>query len=88
MKYTDLIQQSKEDAEKALAPAKADEQKAALGLEIGKLELEVKKARTSLDSKKGEYPLPVDEILEAGDSLALDERRLNQLKLLSSELFG
>ncbi len=87
-KYADLIIRSKEDSEKALAPARADEQKAALGLEIGKLSLSNQGKATELAALKGQYPLPTAEILALGDDLALDQRRLSQLQSLQSELFG
>ncbi len=88
MKYAQLILQSKEKADEALAPARADQEKARLGIARAELGLKVKTARNALEAKKAQFPLPVDEIIEAGDSLALDERRLGQLDTLSAELFG
>lgn len=88
MKYAGLITQSKEKADEALAPAKADEQNAALGLEIGKLDLKVKTAQNALEVKKSQYPLPFKEILDASDELALDVRRLGEMKALRTELFS
>jgi hypothetical protein len=88
MKYVDSITQSKEAAEKSLAPARAKEQEAALGIAIAQLDLEVQTKNNAISALKQAYPLDVDAIVDAGDDLALDERRLAQLKSLNTELFG
>lgn len=88
MKYADLIVKSKEEANVALAPARAAQEKAKLGIAIAELDLKVKTAQNELESLKGQFPLPVDEIVSAGDEVALDARRLEQLQSLSTELFG
>jgi hypothetical protein len=88
MKYAEMIVKSKEEKDNTLAPARAEQEKARLGIARAELGLQVKTAKNALESLKGQFPLPVDEIIEAGDSLALDERRLAQLDALSSELFG
>lgn len=88
MKYVELILQSKEEAGKALAPARAEEQKAQLGIAIATLNVSIKGKENSLSALKGEYPLNVEAIIDAGDELALEDRRLKQLQALSSELFG
>lgn len=87
-KYADLLKQSDKEKEDNLAPARAEEQKGSLGLEIAKLRLSVKGKENTLASAKAEYPLPVNEIVEAGDELALEQRRLAQLEALSAELFS
>lgn len=87
-KYADLIVQSKEDADKALAPARADEQKAQLGISIAKLNVGIKGKQNALEALKAQYPLPIDAIVDAGDELALEQRRLQQLSELTDELFG
>jgi hypothetical protein len=87
-KYVELIVRTKEEANNALAAPRAAEQNAALGLAIGKLQLEISGQQNSLADLKGKYPLPVDEIVGAGDELALNQRRLSQLQQLQSELFG
>jgi hypothetical protein len=87
-KYTDLLTRSKEDQEKALAPARAQEQQAQLLLQRTKLSLEIKTQEASIGSLKGRYPLPVMEILDAADSLDLAQRQLKQLDDLNAELFG
>lgn len=88
MKYADLILRSKEDNDKALAPARAEEQKAQLGIAIATLNVSIKGKENALEELKAQYPLDVDSILEAGDELALEQRRLTQLQALSTELFG
>lgn len=88
MKYATLILQTKEEADKALAPARAEEQKAQLGIAVAKLNVSIKGKENSLEQLKGQYPLPIDEIVEAGDELALEQRRLSQLQSLSSDLFA
>lgn len=87
-KYAELLKKTDKEKEDSLAPARAEEQKGSLGLAIARLDLEVKTAQNELESLKGEYPLNVDAVIEAGDSLALQQRRLTQLKDLSAELFG
>jgi hypothetical protein len=86
-KYVDAIVASKEETAKALAPARASEQQAALGLEIAQLKLEIQGAENVVSELKGSYPLDLDTILSAGDELALKSRRLSQLVALDVELF-
>lgn len=87
-KYVEAIQSSKEENEKSLAPARAAEQKGVLGLEIAKLKVSIQTEHNALAEMCSQYPLPIDEVLEAQDALALDQRRLSQLQHLESELFG
>lgn len=88
MKYVEAIVKSKEESDKALAPARAEQEKAKLGISIAELDLKVKTAQNAVEGLKSTFPLPVDEILEASDDIALDLRRLSDLRTLSSELFG
>jgi hypothetical protein len=87
-KYVDAIVASKEENDKALAPARAAEQQAKLGLEAKQLEISVMEAKNELDELGAEYPLNFEAIIEAQDALALSERRLTQLKDLSVALFS
>lgn len=88
MKYTERLLQTKEDAEKVLAPAKSEVEKAQLGIAIAKLNVSIKGKENQLESLKGTNPLNIDAIVAAGDEVALEKRRLGQLEALSSELFG
>lgn len=88
MKYVDAIKQSKADAELTLAPARAEQEAAKLGIAIAELGLKVKTQQNKIEELKGQFPLPVDAIVLAGDDLALDARRLDQLSKLKDELFG
>lgn len=87
-KYVDLLKQGEKEKNDNLAPARAAEQKGALGLKIAKLELEIQGKRNRVSTLSSGYPLDVDSIVEALDEVALDERLLAQLKALSDELFG
>lgn len=85
--YVKAIVQTDEDKQKALAPAHAEQTKAALGLkiaelgiEVGELELQVKKAGAA-------YPLDADALSEALDQHALATRRLDQLTDIKGQLF-
>lgn len=87
-KYVEAIVASKEERAAALAPARADEQKAALGLERMQLSLEIQGASNHIAELAGQYPLPIGEIIEAQDEVALQKRRLAQLDELDNALFG
>lgn len=87
-KYVDLLNQTKEEQNKALAPARADEQKGRLGLEISTRKLGLVTAQNALASLKNQYPLNLDAIQEAADALEWNERQVAQLETLSTELFS
>lgn len=87
-KYVDAITASKEEAAKSLAPARAKEQEAALGIEVAQLDLEVQTQQNRLAELTSAYPLNFDAIIEAQDEYALNARRLEQLKKLGTDLFG
>jgi hypothetical protein len=87
-KYVERILQTKEESDKALAPARAEQEKAKLGIAIAELSLQVKTAENTLEAMKNQFPLPVDGIIDAQDNLDFDRRRLSQLKEISVELFG
>lgn len=88
MKYVEKILQSKEEAGKSLAPARAAEQSAKLGIAVASLDLEVKTQENAVEALTNVYPLDIDSIIEAQDELDLSTRRLNQLKGLQVSLFG
>lgn len=87
MKYAELIVKSKEEKDTALALPRAKEQAAAIGIKVAQLDLEVQTAENELAGLKASYPLDLDAVIEAQDQIALQARRLEQLKSLSSELF-
>ena len=87
-KYVEAIVASKEEKNNALAPARADEQKGRLGLEIATLKVQIAGENNRIAELAGQYPLNVDAIVEAQDELDLDTRRLTQLQTLSDALFG
>lgn len=88
MKYAELIVKSKEEKDQALAVPRAAEQSAAIGIAVAKLDLEVQTAKNELEGLKSTYPLEIDTIIAQLDQVALQERRLQQLKALATELFG
>lgn len=86
-KYAEALVASKEDAEKSLAPARAKQQEAALGIKVAELDLEVQTAEGDLAELVTSFPLDLDAIVDAQDAIDLQKRRLNQLKTLGTELF-
>lgn len=87
-KYVDLLKQGEKEKEDNLAPARAAEQKGALGLKIAKLKLQIQGKENTVAEASGKYPLDVETIVDALDSLDLDKRLLGQLEGLDTELFG
>lgn len=88
MKYVEAIVQSKQDADKSLAPARAAEQQAAIGIKVAQLGLSVKTLNNKVEELKGQYPLNIEGIVQALDNAALEQRKLDQLAAVSTELFG
>lgn len=86
-KYADALVASKEENEKSLAPARAKQQEAAVGIKIAELDLDVQTADNELSTLVTKFPLDIDAIVDAQDSLDLQKRRLEQLKALSAQLF-
>jgi hypothetical protein len=87
-KYVEAIVASKEEKNASLAPARAAEQKGRLGLEIATLKVNIAGQENRVAELASQYPLNIDEIVNAQDELDLDTRRLNQLQGLSDQLFG
>ncbi len=87
-KYATLITQEKKEKEAALAPARAKEMEAALGLQIAQRELDLQSSRNRVESLKGLYPLDTFSLIDALDELELAERQVKQLRDVSAELFA
>lgn len=85
--YIEAIQQSEEEEQKTLAPARAEEAKAQLGMEQAKLSIKIQKAKNVIAQVAGRHPLDVQSILDAQDELDLLERQAIQLSKLGEELF-
>ncbi len=87
-KYAELLKASKQDQENALAPARATQVAAEVGLAIAQLDVQLKTLSNELDELKGGYPLDLDAIRDKLDEVAIVTREQEQLKALSVELFG
>ena len=87
-KYATLITQEKKEKDAALAPARAKEMEAKLGLEIAERELQLQSVTNRVEALKGNYPLDTFALIDALDELSLAERQVNQLRAVSKELFA
>lgn len=85
--YVEAIMGSKEDKQKALAPAHAAQTEAQLGLAITELELEIGEINLEVQSNASGYPLDIDELRYSLDRKELADRRLEQLKEIRAQLF-
>lgn len=87
-KYSTSLTATKQENEAALAPAKADEQAAALGLTISKKSLELKSFDNRLASLKSGYPLDFESIVQVGNEQEWLKREVAQLEALKADLFA
>ena len=87
-KYATLITQEKKEKDAALAPARAKEMEAKLGLEIAQRELDLQAATNRVEALKGNYPLDTFSLIDALDELSLATRQVQQLRDVSKELFA
>jgi len=87
-KYAESLTASKEDTAKAMAPARADEQKAKLGLEITTQKLQLQTLKNQVEALKRVYPLDPSSIRHSIDEAEWVARSISQLEAVSAELFS
>jgi hypothetical protein len=85
--YETAIKLSPEEQEASMAPARAAEAEAQLGLKLAKLSIEKKSLENRVTEAGGTYPINFDRIVEYTDDLALLERQEVQLKAIGAQLF-
>ena len=85
--YVSSLTASKESKEAGLAPSRAAEASAALGLEIAQLDTQLLKAQNGLTELTQAFPLNSGSIVQALDTIGLLERKLSQLNELRTQLF-
>lgn len=85
--YLEAIQATKEDKQKQLAPAHAEQSRAELSVKIAKLGIEIGDLEIEVTNAASAYPLDVDALSENLDQLAWAQRRLDQLQSIQKQLF-
>jgi len=87
-KYEEAILQSKEDLDKQMAPARAQEQRAKLQMRLAELSIEIQGRENAVNTAASRYPLDVNSIVSNLDELDLLKRLETQLKGIAEQLFG
>lgn len=85
--YKKILKMGKEKIQDALAPIRANQAKKQGELEIAKLEEVIATQESKIQEICSEHPLDFNNLIEAQDRLALNERRKKQLEKIIKELF-
>lgn len=85
--YAEALLATKEDNEKALAPAKAAKTKAELGMRIAQLGIDIQNAELTVAQASSKHPLDISVVTSALDNLAILERQKSQLVAVEAALF-
>lgn len=85
--YSEAILATKEEKDKLLAPARANETKASIGMKVAQLSIDIQQQEISITQDAARYPLNADNLVEQLDQLAWVERRRAQLEAIEKQLF-
>jgi len=85
--YAAAILQSEKDETAQLAPARAAETQAALGMKRAQLTIEISKKETAVTQASARYPLDFNSLVVLLDEAALLRRSLGQLDEVAAQLF-
>lgn len=86
--YQDLLSKGKEAIAALELPFKVKKEQKNLEMKILELEQQLAKDELTIQEQKSSCPIHWDKLIEAIDSKALNDRKLEQLKKLEVELFG
>lgn len=85
--YSEAILQSEQDEATALAPARAEETKAQLGMKNAQVSIAVRKQELAVTEISGRYPLDIQGLCAALDELTLLRFLQQQLTEVTEQLF-
>lgn len=85
--YRDLLKKTKEAIADAQVPFKVKKEQKQLELKIIELESEIAKNELTIEEQKSANPINWDKLINAINERDLNNRKLTQLKALSTELF-
>jgi len=85
--YAQAILLSEKDETAALAPARAAETQAALGMKRAQLTIEISKKETAVTQASSRYPLDFGSLVILLDDAELLRRSLAQLDAVAAQLF-
>lgn len=85
--YVEAITSTKEAKDKDLAPARGEETKKSLELEVAQLDVKILQIEGRIATAASEYPFPLAETLQSLNELALAERSKKQIVDLIGQLF-
>lgn len=86
--YKDLISKGKEAIAAIELPFKVKKEQKNLEMKILELEQQIAKDELTIQEQKSAQPVNWDSLINAVDTLALNQRKLKQLQDLETELFG
>lgn len=85
--YVEAITSTKEAKDASLAPARAEETKKSLELEVAQLDVKILQIEGRIATAASEYPFPLSSTLQSLNELALAERSKKQIVDLIGQLF-
>ena len=85
--YKDLISKGKEAIAAIELPFKVKKEKKNLEMKILELEQQIAKDELTIQEQKSAQPVNWDNLINAVDTLELNNRKLKQLQALETELF-
>lgn len=85
--YVEAITSTKEAKDKDLAPARGEETKKSLELEVAQLDVKILQIEGRIAAAASEYPFPLPQTLQSLNELALAERSRKQIVDLIGQLF-
>jgi hypothetical protein len=85
--YIDAIQQSEKDETAQMAPARAAETKAKLGMKAAELSIAILRQENCVAEVSARYPLDIQTLSNALDDLTLLRLSASQLENVTKQLF-
>lgn len=85
--YVEALANTEKENDAELAPARAEETKAKIGLEVATNNIKMKEVTNRIMTFQRAYPLNTSSLISAVDELALLERRQQQLQDIVTQMF-
>jgi len=85
--YVEALAGSKAQEDADLAPARAEETKKQLELNIAQIDVQIMQTETTINQLTRRYPLDIASVIKGMDNLALMTRQRNQLANIIDQMF-
>jgi hypothetical protein len=85
--YSEVLKMSKEEIKELMIPIRAKQTKKQIELKLYEIEEEIMRNEANVQNICSRYPLEIEHLIDAQDTLALMDRKHKKLQQMLDELF-